>query len=79
MTGKKNVAVVSVIDGLTPIQAANIQNDIVKSKNKHAPNARGIATLGDRKDIGKMLNQGQASTKLIEASEVKVVAKKKKR
>ncbi len=78
MAGKKNNAVVAVIDGLTATQAANIQNDIVKSKNKHAPNSRGVATLGDRKDVGKMLNSGQSATKLIESGEVKSGGKKKK-
>jgi ribosomal protein L37AE/L43A len=34
----------SVIDGLTNTQATNIQSDIIKSKNKNAPDARAIAT-----------------------------------
>jgi len=41
MAGKKDQSVVAVIDGLTKTQAANISSDILKAKNKHAPEARG--------------------------------------
>jgi hypothetical protein len=77
MTGKKNQSVVAVIDGLTPTQAANIQADIIKSKNKHAPNARGIATQGNREDVGKMLSNGQDSIKQIESGGANSNGKKK--
>lgn len=77
MAGKKNQAVVAVIEGLTPVQAANIQADIIKSKNKHAPNARGIATQGSRQDIGKMLSSGQNAVMQIESKGVGSNGKKK--
>ena len=43
MAGKKNHAVVAVISGLTSNQAADITKDIMKSKQKHAPQGRGTA------------------------------------
>jgi len=67
MAGKKNQSVVAVIDGLTPTQAANIQADIIKSKSKHAPTARAIATQGNRQDVGKMLSSGQNAVMQIES------------
>ena len=77
MAGNKNQSVVSVIDGLTATQAANIQADIIKSKNRHAPNARGIATQGNRQDVGKMLSSGQNAVKQIESKGAKANDKKK--
>lgn len=77
MAGKKNQSVVAVIDGLTPNQAANIQADIIKSKNKHAPSARGIATQGNRQDVGKMLSSNQNAVKQIESKGVGSNGKKK--
>lgn len=77
MAGKKNQLVVAVIDGLTPNQAASIQADIIKSKNKHAPSARGIATQGNRQDVGKMLSSGQNAVKQIESKRVGSNGKKK--
>ena len=62
MAGKKNQSVVAVIDGLTSTQAANIQADIIESKNKHAPTARATAIQGNRQDVGKMLSSGQNDT-----------------
>jgi len=69
MIGKKNQSVIAVIDGLTATQAANIQADILKSKSKHAPKARGIATQGDREDIGKMISSGQKAVMKFESKE----------
>ena len=77
MAGKKNQSVVAVIDGLTSTQAANIQADIIKSKNKHAPSARGIATQGNRQDVGKMLSNNQNAVKQIESKGVGSNGKKK--
>jgi hypothetical protein len=77
MADKKNQSVVAVIDGLTPNQAANIQADIIKSKNKHAPTARGIATQGNRQDIGKMISSSQNSLMQIEGKGASIDGKKK--
>ena len=41
MAGKKDKAVVAVISGLTNNQAAQITKDIMRSKQKNAPNGRG--------------------------------------
>jgi hypothetical protein len=67
MAGKKDRSVVSVIDGLTSAQAANITRDIIKSKNKHAPEARGTAVSGNRLDIGKNLSSGLNNIKRLGA------------
>lgn len=72
---KKDQSIVAIISGLTPTQAADIQADIIKSKKKHAPNARAIASLGHKDDVGNMLNQGQIA---IGTTEVKVDDKKQK-
>lgn len=65
MAGKKDQAIVVVIDGVTNIQAANIKSDIEKSKAKHAPFARGIASTGNRNDISKRLSNQQDDVKRI--------------
>lgn len=77
MAGKKNQSVVAVIDGLTATQAANIQADIIKSKSKHAPNARGIATQGNREDVGKMISSGQKAVMKIDSKGAGTNGKKK--
>jgi hypothetical protein len=69
MAGKKDQSLVAIIDGLTNIQAANIQSDIIKSKNKYAPDARAIATQGNRQDVGKMLSSGHDTVKKIGAGD----------
>ncbi len=58
MAGKKNQAVVAVISDLTNNQAAQITKDILKAKQKYAPNARGTAASGLFSDIGKLLQKG---------------------
>ena len=58
MAGKKDQSVVSVISGLTKIQASNILADITKSKSKHAPFGRGTIAQGSIFDVGKMLSGG---------------------
>ncbi|HOO25267.1 MAG TPA: hypothetical protein PKW24_01495 [Clostridiales bacterium] len=63
MAGKKDQSVVAVIDGLTKTQAANISSDILKAKNKHAPEARGTAAIGNRFDIKKNLVSGYENIK----------------
>ena len=58
MAGKKNQAVVAVISGLTNNQAAQITKDIMKSKQKYAPHARGTATSGFMSNVGSILQKG---------------------
>ena len=55
MSGKKDQAVVFVIDKLTAIQAGRLKGAISAQKSKIAPNARGMAFSGDRTKIGKNL------------------------
>lgn len=55
MAGKKNQAVVAVISGLTNNQAAQITKDIMKSKQKYAPHARGTASSGLMSSVGSLL------------------------
>lgn len=56
MSGKKDQAVVVVIDGLTATQAGRLKGAISTQKSKIAPQARGLAFSGNRKDIGKNLS-----------------------
>jgi len=65
MAGKKDQAVVAVIGDVTSNQAANIQADILKSKNRHAPNSRGTIAVANKLDIGKTLSTGQKSIKKV--------------
>ncbi len=58
MAGKKDQAVVAVISGLTNNQAAQITKDIMKSKQTHAPHARGTASAGLISNIGALLQKG---------------------
>ena len=58
MAGKRDHAVVVVITDVTQKQAADIMSDAIKSKNKRAPQGRGIATAGKKTDVGKMLGDG---------------------
>lgn len=47
----KNKAIVSKISGITNDQANKIANDIKKSKQKHAPGAKGTIITGDKKNV----------------------------
>ncbi len=58
MSGKKNNVVVSVITGLTETQAANINRDIMKSKQKNAPHSRGTSGIGLFEDVASLLSNG---------------------
>ena len=58
MAGKKNQAVVAVISGLTNNQAAQITKDIIKSKQRYAPQARGTASSGLLSNVGSLLQKG---------------------
>ena len=58
MAGKKDQSVIATITGLTSTQAANIQRDIIKSKDKHAPSARGTMVKGLIENVGSMLAAG---------------------
>ena len=55
MAGKKDNAVVAVIDNLTNEQAAQMSKEIIKAKKKYAPLGRGTAALGKHGDIGGLL------------------------
>ena len=48
MSGKKDQAVVFVIDGLTATQAGRLKGAISTQKTKIAPQARGLAFSGNR-------------------------------
>jgi hypothetical protein len=60
MAGKKDKAVVAVISGLTDNQAAQITKDILKSKQKNAPLARGTAASGFMSSVGSLCAPGGA-------------------
>ena len=77
MAGKKNQKLVAVIDGVTKTQAANIQADILKSKNKHAPHARATAAVGSRDDVGKLIGSSHDNVKKIGTKGGKSGGKKK--
>lgn len=58
MAGKKDKAVVAVISGLTNNQAAQITKDIMKSKQRNAPNGRGTIASGFKSSVGSLLQKG---------------------
>ena len=58
MAGKKNNVVVSVISGLTETQAANINRDIMRSKQKNAPHSRGTSGIGVLEEVATLLSNG---------------------
>lgn len=58
MAGKKDKAVVAVISGLTNNQAAQITKDIMRSKQKYAPNGRGTVASGFMSSVGSLLQKG---------------------
>lgn len=57
MAGKKDNAVVAVISGLTRNQAAEISRDIMKSKQKYAPDGRGTIASGKHSNVGKLIQR----------------------
>ena len=57
MAGKKDNAVVAVISGLTSNQAAQISKDLMKSKEKYAPFARGTIASGKHSGVGALLQR----------------------
>lgn len=58
MAGKKDKSVVAVISGLTDSQAARISADIMKSKQRNAPNGRGTVASGFTSSVGSLLQKG---------------------
>ena len=59
MAGMKNHALVAVLAGLTPSQAAGISQEIMKAKQKYAPEGRGTIDIGRHENIGALLQGGQ--------------------
>lgn len=59
MAGAKDKAVITVISDLTNDQAAQITKEIMKAKQKYAPNGRGTIASGKKIDIGAMLQMGK--------------------
>ncbi len=57
MAGKSDKSVVAVISGLTTNQAAQISKDILKSKQKYAPNGRGTIAAGFTSSVGTLLQK----------------------
>lgn len=55
---QKNYAVVTVVTGLTKNQAGNLVGEIVKAKNKVAPNARVTGGQTTKEKIGQLLQEG---------------------
>lgn len=58
MAGKKDKSVVAVISGLTDNQAARISADIMKSKQRNAPNGRGTVASGFASSVASLLQKG---------------------
>ena len=57
MAGKKDKSVVAVISGLTDSQGARITADIMKSKQRNAPNGRGTVASGFTSSVGSLLTR----------------------
>lgn len=58
MAGSRDQVVVSVLSGLTKIQASKVSADIIKALHKHAPLGRGTTALGSKFDVGNLLSNG---------------------
>lgn len=58
MAGKKDRSVVAVISGLTSRQASQMSREIMRAKDKFAPNGRGTIATGVRENVGKLLQKG---------------------
>ena len=58
MAGKKDKAVIAVLSGLTTNQAAQITKDIMRSKQKYAPNGRGTVATGFMSSVSSLLQKG---------------------
>lgn len=59
MAGKKDKAVVAVISGLTANQSAQITKEIMRAKEKYAPQSRGAIASGALSSVGALLQRGQ--------------------
>ena len=59
MAGKKDKAVVAVISGLTANQSAQITKEIMRAKEKYAPQSRGTVASGALCSVGALLQRGQ--------------------
>ncbi len=59
MAGKKDKAVVAVISGLTANQSAQITKEIMRAKEKFAPQSRGTIASGALSSVGALLQRGQ--------------------
>lgn len=59
MAGKKDKAVVAVISGLTSNQSAQITKEIMRAKEKYAPQSRGTVASGLLSSVGALLQKGQ--------------------
>lgn len=57
MAGKSDKSVIAVISGLTNNQAAQISKDIMKSKQKYAPNGRGTIASGFTSNVSALLQK----------------------
>lgn len=60
MAGKKDNAVVAVVSDLTSEQAAQMTKEIMKAKQKYAPNGRGTIASGKKTDVGILLQKGSS-------------------
>jgi len=58
MAGQRDQKITAVIPGLTKSEARKIKKDIIASKNKYAPKARGGILLGEQSSIGRLLTRG---------------------
>lgn len=58
MAGKKDKCVVTIITGLTDAQAARLQGEQAKIKNRIAPLARGTSAITTREGVGGLLRTG---------------------
>jgi hypothetical protein len=61
-----NQGLAAVIKKLTPEQAAQMTAEIIKAKNRIAPDSRGTIIAGHQRDIGSMLEAGHKQTALKE-------------
>ncbi len=63
MERKKDKVVVAVIGGITSNQVGNLMKEIIKIKQKYTPNGRGTIGIGNREDVGALI-QGKRQRRI---------------
>ncbi len=56
--GRRDKTLVVVLESLTSKEAKQMENVLIKSKNRHAPKSRGTMKACDMDKVGSLLQRG---------------------